>query len=66
MAEAEAVTPTVESTSTSKRVGRPPKYDWTGKKDLLYRLYVTEQKSASDIAKYFAETFELDPSDIPW
>ncbi|KAF7192726.1 hypothetical protein HII31_05952 [Pseudocercospora fuligena] len=53
------------STTPTRRVGRPPKYDWADKKDICYRLYVTEQKSAAEIAKYFAETFKTDPSDIP-
>ncbi|KXT16797.1 hypothetical protein AC579_5479 [Pseudocercospora musae] len=53
------------STTPTRRVGRPPKYDWADKKDICYRLYVTEQKSAAEIAKYFADTFKTDPSDIP-
>ncbi|EME83014.1 uncharacterized protein MYCFIDRAFT_35833 [Pseudocercospora fijiensis CIRAD86] len=53
------------ATTPTRRVGRPPKYDWADKKDLCYRLYVTEQKSGAEIVKYFAETFRTNPSDIP-
>ncbi|KXT05217.1 hypothetical protein AC578_8353 [Pseudocercospora eumusae] len=53
------------STTPTRRVGRPYKYDWDDKKDICYRLYVTEQKSVAEIAKYFIGRFKTSPSDIP-
>lgn len=50
----------------SRRVGRPPKYDWSDKKELCYRLYVEEKKSGAEIAQYFAERLNVAPEDLPW
>lgn len=49
-----------------RRVGRPPKYDWTDKKDICWKLYVDEHKSASEIQKYFSQHFDIAISDLPW
>ncbi|KAI5359682.1 putative Clr5 domain-containing protein [Septoria linicola] len=51
--------------STKKRVGRPPKYDWTDKKDICHQLYVVEHKSASEVQKYFSQHFNLPINDLP-
>lgn len=51
---------------SKRRVGRPPKYDWSDKKDLCYRLYVEEKKSGAEIAQYFAERLNVAPEDLPW
>jgi hypothetical protein len=49
-----------------KRVGRPPKYDWSDKRDICYKLYVEEHRSAADIARYFADHFNVPEKDLPW
>ncbi|CAK1357715.1 unnamed protein product [Cercospora beticola] len=48
-----------------RRVGRPPKYDWADKKDICWKLYVDEHKSASEIQKYFSQHFDIAISDLP-
>lgn len=55
-----------DSITPTKRVGRPPKYDWSDKKDICYKLYVEESKSAAEIQKYFSQNFNLALSDLPW
>lgn len=51
--------------TAKKRVGRPPKYDWEDKRDICYKLWVEEKKSAAAIAAYFAERFNVHPSELP-
>ncbi|KAK4504076.1 hypothetical protein PRZ48_004991 [Zasmidium cellare] len=48
-----------------RRVGRPSKYDWGDKRDICYKLYVEEKKSAQDIAKYFADRFNVSEDELP-
>ncbi|KAM3424905.1 hypothetical protein BST61_g6879 [Cercospora zeina] len=48
-----------------RRAGRPPKYDWTDKKDICWKLYVDEHKSASDIQKHFSQHFNIAIRDLP-
>lgn len=55
-----------DSLTPRRRAGRPPKYDWGDKRDICYRLYVEEQRSAASITKYFAQHFDVDPSELPW
>ncbi|KAF2216109.1 hypothetical protein CERZMDRAFT_34564, partial [Cercospora zeae-maydis SCOH1-5] len=50
---------------SKRRVGRPPKYDWTDKKDICWKLYVDEHKSASEIQKHFSQHFNIAISDLP-
>lgn len=45
--------------------GRPSKYDWSDKRDICHKLYVEEKKSAVEIAKYFAERFNVSEDDLP-
>ncbi len=59
-------TNSADTDAARKRIGRPPKYDWTDKKDICHQLYVQEQKSAAEIQKYFSEHFHLELADLPW
>ncbi|CAK3760277.1 Hypothetical predicted protein [Lecanosticta acicola] len=54
-----------DDATSKKRVGRPPKYDWDDKRDICYKLWVDEHKSAAQIAAYFAERFNVHPSELP-
>lgn len=54
-----------EHSRAKKRAGRPPKYDWTDKKDICHQLYVQEHRSAAEIQKYFSQTFHLALTDLP-
>lgn len=55
----------MEDTTPRRRTGRPAKYKWDDKRDLCYKLYVEERKSAAEIAKYFAEQQDADASELP-
>ncbi|KJY00417.1 hypothetical protein TI39_contig330g00005 [Zymoseptoria brevis] len=55
----------MDDTPRAKKVGRPPKYDWSDKRDICYKLYVEEQKTAADIARYFADHFNVTEKDLP-
>lgn len=53
------------NTVSEKRPGRPPKYDWSDKKDLCYRLYVEEQRPLREIVDIFATQFGINQEAVP-
>jgi hypothetical protein len=46
-------------------MGRPPKYDWSDKRDICHKLYIDEQKSITQISQYFQDHFNVTAADLP-
>ncbi len=40
-------------------------YDWEGKKDFCYQMFVVDKKSLEDIREFYRETEDFTPRYIP-
>ena len=46
-------------------MGRHPKYDWSDKQDVCYKLYVEQKLPVAQVIEYFANHFKVPPSELP-